>query len=425
MKLESFWQANAPVFKGAAQSPLPERADVVIIGGGFSGISAARSLAKQGIDVVVLEKNSIMSEASARNGGHCNSGIAKSFADLVARKGLEKASEMYRAYDSAVNYVSGIVKEEDIACDFRFCGKLKLASKPAHFDGLRAACELMRKTVDPEVELISAADIGREIDSQAFHGGLLQQRGASMHMGKFGVGLAEAAVRHGARIYEHHAVTAMTRLSGQRHRISTAKGDIIADKVLLATGCSSDGPFPWVQRRIVPVGSFIIVTAPLAPDLLHRLLPHDRTYVNSMNIGNYFRTTADHRLVFGGRARFAISNPASDSRSGEILRSAMGKVFPALASAPVDYCWGGMVDMSADRLPHAGEENGVYYTMGYSGHGTQMSVWMGNVMADLISGRADNNPWNDKPWAPVPGYFGKPWFLPLTGLYYKAKDRLF
>jgi len=425
MKMESFWQSTAPIFTGECQQPLPATADVVIIGGGFSGISAARNLARQGLQVVVLESEKIMSQASARNGGHCNTGVAQNFASLVASKGLEKATEFYRAYDDAVSYVASVIDEEGIDCDFRLCGKLKLASKPTHLASLQTAAKLMSETVDPEVMLLSATEIRDEVSSDAFYGGLLQKRGGQMHMGKFGIGLAQSAVRAGAKIYQHHAVTALTRLSGYQHRIETAKGSIVAEKVLLATGCSDKGPFPWFQRRIVPVGSFIITTVPLPAAQLAQLLPHDRTYVTSMNIGNYFRTTADNRLVFGGRARFSMSNPTQDARSGEVLRASLKTLFPQLASIPIDYCWGGLVDMSADRLPHAGEQNGVFFTMGYSGHGTQMSVWMGKVMADLIGEKKDSNPWGTESWPAVPGYFGKPWFLPLTGLYYKTKDRLF
>jgi len=143
-----------------------------------------------------------------------------------------------------------------------------------------------------------------------------------------------------------------------------------------------------------------------------------------MNIGNYFRTTADHRLVFGGRARFAISSPTSDARSGKILQAGMSKIFPTLAESRIDYCWGGLVDMTADRLPHAGEHEGVFYSLGYSGHGTQMSVWMGRVMADLLAEKSAENPWQRESWPAVPGYFGKPWFLPVAGLWYKTLDRI-
>jgi glycine/D-amino acid oxidase-like deaminating enzyme len=424
MKLESFWQATAPAFTGAAKESLPSQADVVVIGGGFTGISAALNLARSGVSVVVLESGEVMSQASGRNGGHCNTGVAQNFASLVASQGVEQASRFYRAYDEAVSYVEQLTHEEQIDCDFRLCGKIKLASKASHFTGLREAWELMRRTVDPEIELLGKEEIHREVGSNDFHGGLLQKRGGQMHMGKFGVGLANAAARHGAKIYPHHAVTGLERLDGYRHRVQTAQGEIVADKVLMATGCSTEGPFPWFQRRIVPVGSFIVVTEVLGDELLRQVLPQDRTYVTSMNLGNYFRTTADRRLVFGGRARFAVSNPTSDSRSGEILRNAFSTLFPPLSKARVAYCWGGMVDMTADRLPRAGEQDSLFYSLGYSGHGTQMSVWMGRVMADLLAEKTNQNPWQRETWPALPGYHGKPWFLPLAGLYYKAKDRL-
>ncbi|WP_416262047.1 NAD(P)/FAD-dependent oxidoreductase [Gibbsiella quercinecans] len=424
MKLASFWQATAPAFSGAAQGELPATADVVVIGGGFTGISAALSLARSGLGVVVLEAAEVMSQASGRNGGHCNTGVAQNFSALAASQGVEQATRYYQAYAGAVDYVQRLVAEEQIDCDFRRCGKLKLASKASHMQALKAAYDMMRRHVDPDVTLLSADEVRGEIDSPAFHGGLLQQHGGQMHMGKFGVGLADAAARAGARIYPHTAVTGLTRLNGYRHRISTARGDIQADKVLMATGCSNVGPFAWFQRRIIPVGSFVIVTEPLAAGQLEQLLPGDRTYVTSLNLGNYFRTTVDRRLVFGGRARFAISNPTSDARSGEVLRAGLANMFPTLGNVGIDYCWGGLVDMTADRLPHAGEHEGVFYSLGYSGHGTQMSVWMGRVMADLLAEKANENPWQHSDWPAVPGYFGKPWFLPMAGLYYKAKDRL-
>lgn len=424
MKLESFWQATAPRFAGGTPGDVPSAADVVVIGAGFTGISAALHLAKSGANVVVLEAGQVMSQASSRNGGHCNTGVAQNFSALVASQGLEQASRFYRAYAGAVDYVQGLVEQERIDCDFIRCGKLKLASKALHFPSLKAAYELMRTTVDPDVELIGADEIRREIGSDAFHGGLVQRRGGQMHMGKFGIGLADAAVRAGATVYEQTPVTGLTRFAGHRHRVGTARGDIVADKVLMATGCSNVGPFHWFQRRIVPVGSFVVVSEPLDPALLEQLFPQTRNYVTSLNIGNYFRTTPDRRLVFGGRARFAISNPTSDARSGTVLRAGMVKLFPALADTRIEYCWGGLVDMTADRLPHAGEHEGVFYSLGYSGHGTQMSVWMGKIMADLLADKADANPWRRDNWPAVPGYFGKPWFLPVAGWYYKAKDRL-
>lgn len=424
MKLESFWQVTAPVFSGAATGELPAKADVVVVGGGFTGLAAAYNLAMAGVNVVVLEAGEVLSQASGRNGGHCNTGVSQNFASLVESLGLEQASIYYHAYADAVEYVQSIVTDEAIDCDFIRTGKLKLASKAKHFPSLVKTYELLKRTVDSNVELIEPSRIRDEVGSDAFHGGLLQKGGGQMHMGKFGIGLAQAAVDKGAVIHAHTPVTGLQQIDGHRYRVTTTCGEIEAGRVLLATGTSDKGPFSWFQRRIVPVGSFIIATESLDPARLQAALINNRTYVTSLNIGNYFRTTADNRLIFGGRARFAISSPTSDARSGAVLRAGLQELFPSLGDAKIDYCWGGLVDMTADRLPRAGEHEGLFYSMGYSGHGTQMSVYMGKVMAALVTGKPVSNPWQRSNWAAMPGYFGKPWFLPVAGLYYKAKDKV-
>ena len=153
-------------------------------------------------------------------------------------------------------------------------------------------------------------------------------------------------------------------------------------------------------------------------------MPGGRTCTTSQNIGNYFRLTADNRLVFGGRARFAMSNPTSDLKSGGILRAQLREVFPQIADCRIDYCWGGLVDMTQDRLPRAGEHEGMSFAMGYSGHGVQMSTYMGNVLARRMLGEDVSNPLRDLPWPAVPFYSGKPWFLPLVGLYYRYRDHV-
>ncbi|WP_299453653.1 FAD-binding oxidoreductase [uncultured Pigmentiphaga sp.] len=421
MKLEPYWLDTAPRFSAGATGDLPARADVVVIGAGFTGLSAARSLARAGVDVVVLESGRIHAQASGRNGGHCSPGTAQGLADLIDKYGPDTAKRYYGAYDDAVDFVERVVAEEGIDCDFSRCGKLKLASKAKHFAGLARNHAALRKHLGLPVELLSASDVRQELASEAFHGGLLDPRGAQMHMGKFGTGLASAAARHGARIYEHTAVTGLASLGGDRHRVTTARGQIEAGRVLLATGRSDQGPFQWWQRRIVPVGSFVIVTEPI-PDLLDQVLPRRRNYVTSLNFGNYFRTTADHRLVWGGRARFARSNPASDRKSGRILEANLAHLLPALKGVRIDYCWGGLVEATADRLPKAGRHDGLYFALAYSGHGTQMAVYMGDLMADVLMGKDRKNPWSYDRWPALPGYAGRAWFLPLAGVSFRFKD---
>uniref|UniRef100_UPI00111BF005 NAD(P)/FAD-dependent oxidoreductase n=1 Tax=Ensifer aridi TaxID=1708715 RepID=UPI00111BF005 len=163
---------------------------------------------------------------------------------------------------------------------------------------------------------------------------------------------------------------------------------------------------------------------PLTAAEIAATMPGNRTCVTSMNIGNYFRLSPDNRLIFGGRARFsATSDQRSDAKIGAILQARLAEIFPQLANVEIDYCWGGLVDITKDRFPRAGYDDGVWYAMGYSGHGAQLSTHLGMIIADAILDRPDRNPLKGLEWPAVPGHFGKPWFLPLVGMYYKMLDR--
>jgi glycine/D-amino acid oxidase-like deaminating enzyme len=428
MQLESYWTASAPAFVPGG-GELPSRCDVAIVGGGFTGLSAALALARRGASVVVLEAGErVAAEASGRNGGHVNNGLAVDYAQVAAKVGVERARAWYQAYDAAVDAVERVVQDEAIACDFVRRGKLKLATRPYQLDALaRSAERLAADGVDTDVEVFDAQRVRDEVASEAFHGGLLYKRSGQMHMGRFAAGLAQAAERRGAQIRTGTCVQRLQRIGrGQVHRVHTNRGSLQAQQVLLANGAARHGgyaSFGWLRRRIVPIGSFIVVTEPLGAARADALLKERRTYVTVANIHHYFRLTPDHRLVFGGRARFAVSSPVSDAKSGEILRDALVEIFPSLAGVRIDYCWGGLVDMTQDRLPHAGEHDGLFYSMGYSGHGTQMSVLMGQRMASVMAGDAAANPWSGRNWPAIPGHLGPPWFLPAVGLYFRLKDR--
>lgn len=421
MKLLSYWHDTAAPFSGAATGALPGKADVVVVGGGFTGLSAALRLAKDGANVVLLEAGKVIGLQSGRNGGHVNNGTAHDVGGLAARFGLDHARRLYQAYDAAVDTVERIVKDEGIDCDFRRSGKIKLAAKPTHYESLARSFDLLNREIDPETELVPAARIRSEIGSDAFFGGLLYKKSGQMHMGRFGKGLADAALRAGATIFEDAPVTEFRRLSCSRYRLSTPRGAIEAGRVLLATGATKRGP-GFFRRRIIPIGSFIIATEPLSAEQQRAIMPTSRTATTTKYIGNYFRLTADGRLIFGGRARFALSNPSSDVKSGRILEDTLYGVYPQLRGVRIDYCWGGEVDITADRLPRAGEHEGMLYAMGYSGHGAQMSVHMGQQMARYIGGDMGANPLAGLDWPAVPGHFGPTWFLPFVGAYYKIKD---
>ncbi|WP_250527923.1 FAD-binding oxidoreductase [Caballeronia sp. GAWG2-1] len=421
MKLDSYWLDTAPAFTAAQEGPADGRVDVAVIGGGFTGLSAALALAKRGASVAVFDAGKMGGGASGRNGGQCNTGVAQDYAALRSQLGVERAQGCYRAYAAAVDTVERLIREEGIDCDYVSTGKLKLASKTHHLAHIERTAELIRREVDPDIDVLTREQVRGEVQSDSFHGGLLQRHGGQMHMGKFAAGLANAAVRQGAKLFEHAEVRGITKEDGG-FRIDTARGAVSAKQVLIATGPSKHGPFSWYRRRLAPVGSFIIVTAPLPAEELARILPKRRSYTTSRLMHNYFRVTPDARLLFGGRARFTASERPSDAKSGRILQDNLAQMFPSLASVGIDYCWGGLVDITADRLPRAGQHDGIYFSMGYSGHGTQMSTHMGQVMADVMNGKADANPWRDFDWPAIPGHTGKPWFLPLVGAYYSIKD---
>jgi glycine/D-amino acid oxidase-like deaminating enzyme len=422
MKFVPYWLDTAPQGPDRSRTDVGGQADVAVVGAGLTGLSAALHLARKGANVQVLEQETVGWGASGRNGGMATTGLSIGFREAVERYGFESAAAYYRAYDDAIDTVEKLVGEEGIDCNFARTGKLTLAAKPAHLESLRKTQEVLADRLGHETQLVSQSQLHSEMGSSFYHGGLVDPKGAGLHVGKFVKGLAESAARIGVTIHEKAPVEQVRRLDGTRHDLVTPRGVVRADRVLVATSGYTRRPFRWQQVRIAPVGSFIVVTEPLGKEVCDELMPTRRMASDTKNLLYYFRITPDHRLLFGGRARFAMSNPQSDEKSGRVLRKAMVTVFPQLANARVDYCWGGLVDMSLDRMVHAGERDGLFYSMGYSGHGVQMATHMGKQMAEYLNGTLDANPWRDLSFKRIPGHFGPPWFLPFAGGFYRFKD---
>jgi glycine/D-amino acid oxidase-like deaminating enzyme len=422
MKFTSYWLDTAPTTPDRSHTEVSGDVDVAVVGGGLTGMSAALHLARKGARVAVLERDTVGSGASGRNGGMATPGLSLGLRDAIARYGFPTARDLYMSYYDAIDTIEKLVAEEGIDCDFARNGKLNLAAKPAHFDGMRRTHEVLAERMGVETTVVPRSELSSELGSDVYHGGVLDPLGAGLHVGKFVRGLGESASRAGAQIHEKAAVQAVNRLQGTQHEVLTSRGRIRADQVLVATSGYTGSPFRWLQVRIAPVGSFIIVTEPLAPEVVDQLMPTRRMVSDSKNLLYYFRITPDNRLLFGGRARFAKAGPRSDQKSGRVLQKAMVSVFPQLAKTRVDYCWGGLVDMSMDRLVHAGEHDGLFYSVGYSGHGVQMATHMGKQMAEYMNGVPEANPWRDITFRRIPGHFGPPWFLPFAGAYYKFQD---
>jgi glycine/D-amino acid oxidase-like deaminating enzyme len=423
MKLTPYWLDTASPSGDYRQNPVPERADIAIVGAGFTGLSAALEAAKNGASVVVLDQHTVGWGASGRNGGMATTGLAIGLGQAIKRYGQDQAIEMFAEYNRAIDTIEDLVKENSIDCDFERSGKLSLAMNAKQVDGMRKTQQILADAADYSVNVVGKEDLHREIGSDFYAGAMVDPLGAGMHVGKFAHGLAEAGARAGVTICEDAQVTKLAEHPRGGHAVHTSRGTTHVDEVLIATSGYTGALTPWLRRRTIPVGSFIVVTEPLPQETVERVLPHRRQAADSKMLTYYFRITPDNRLLFGGRARFALSSPESDLKSAEILKGAMSTVFPYLSSTRIDYTWGGLVDLSMDRMVHAGQHNGIHYSLGYSGHGVQMAAYMGKQMALSMLGKPSRNAWEKLPYRAVPGHFGPPWFLPFIGGGAKIIDR--
>jgi glycine/D-amino acid oxidase-like deaminating enzyme len=425
MKTIPYWMETAGAFPDRSGKPLTEDTDLVVVGAGLTGLSTALHSARKGARVTLVEKGQIGSGASARNGGMANLGFTIGVGQAIRRYGLERAREIYHSYGEAVDTVERLVNEESIDCQFRRAGRLGVASRLAHFESKKAQQRDLAKYFGHETTLIGKAELRSEIGSDAYHGGLLDPFSAGLHVGRFVRGMAEACERTGVEIHERNAAIGVRRTAAGRFEVSTERGVIRAGQVMMATDAYTDKNFPWLRRQQVCLGSFIIVTEPLGEELARDIMPKARLIVDSNQVCHYFRLTPDNRLLFGGRARFAPSDPTSDKKSGAVLFREMCEIFPQLSRTRIEYVWGGSVGFAMDRIVHAGQtEDGVYYSMGYAGHGVQMATHMGQVMAEVLDGHPEVSPVRDIAPPRIPLYNGTAWFLPFAGAYYKTLDRI-
>ncbi len=406
-----------------AATPLLSKVDVAVIGGGFTGLSAARTLAKRGINVAVLEAETIGWGASSRNGGMTLTGLKPSMQSVIKKYGRDLAKQLFQASLDSVDTVEQVVQEENIDCGFKRYGHLYAASKPHHFDSFYDEVDFMAKEFNHNVRIVQPNELRDEIGSAMYHGGIVDEVSGGLNPAQYVAGLARAAEKAGASLHARAGVTSLTR-RGTRFFIQTQRGNLEAEKVLVGTSGYTGSVTKKLQRKIIPIGSFIIATEKLSDALTSELSPKNRMIFDSLHYLNYFRLW-DNRMIFGGRAAFFPENKNSIARSAEILRREMIRVYPQLKNASVEFVWGGTLDFAFDMMTHVGEMDGVFYSLGYAGHGVAMASHLGKTVAEaMINGNIKEHPFAqfDFPGAPLGLYDGFPWFLPLAGAWQKVLD---
>jgi glycine/D-amino acid oxidase-like deaminating enzyme len=418
-----WWEAAEPPDR---DTPLPDRARVAIVGGGYAGLSAALTLRRLGHEAVVLDAERIGWGASSRNGGMVSGGLKVATGDLEKTYGKEEAQRIALTCAASLPFIEETIAREGIECDYVRCGRYVGAWSPAHYDAMAKKADWLAEVTGLQTEMVPKARQRDFLGSDFYHGGMAAAATGSLHPGKYARGLAAAAERAGATLVDGVRVKAIAQQAGG-FRIATDKGELVADAVLVATnGYSLDKrgtASPWLARRLVPLNSYIIATEELPEETIERLFPRRRMISESRRVLNYFRPSPDgKRVLWGGRASF---RKATAEGSAPTLHARMVECFPELAGVRITHAWTGFVAFTFDGLPHIGVQDGVHYAAGCQGSGVAMATWLGHNAALKMAGAANERfALDGLPFPTRPTYTGNPWFLPIVGTYYRVRDAL-
>jgi glycine/D-amino acid oxidase-like deaminating enzyme len=391
MQTTPFWTDDFPRPSDLPTATLPDHVDVAIIGSGYTGMNAALALAKAGVDVAVIEAQTIGWGASSRNGGMMTTGLKEDMPHLFKRYGADLGRRLWQWALDSVDFVEATVLNEGIDCDFARCGHLFLAYKPGHYEAMEEGVAWYAQQLDyHDMRLVAKEDLHAEIGTAAYYGAIVDTQAAGLHPAKYIFGLAQTAARAGVKLIEKSPVSQIEREpNGWRLQIGNPSAETIrVGDVLLATNGYTTDLVPYVRSGVFPVGSYIITTERLSKELQSELSPRGRMFFDSKNFLNYFRLTPDGRMLFGGRHN--LSPNLDVVESAHMMRRRMVEVFPQLADTPITHTWSGKLGLTFDLMPHAGQiENGphagMYFAYGYAGHGLSVASYLGHQMGELLA----------------------------------------
>lgn len=383
LSFEPYWWDAAPRPGPQIEDP-PATADVVVIGTGFTGVSAALTLSRAGRHVVALDAGAVGFGASTRNGGQVGPGNQKfSVDELIGLFGRQQARRIYQEGNEMLAYFKDLVRCENIDCDLHECGRFRGAVTAAHYETIARELEAAKRFAGVEGFVVGQSDVHREVRSDAYVGGVVLSDDGGVHPGRLHAGLLERARQAGASFFgDTRVVGYQAGRSG--FTVATSRGSISARHLVVATNGYTTGLAPFFDNKIVPVGSGIIATEPIGKERVAELLPHKRVYGETRRVFSYYRPSPDGtRILFGGRC-FKVHREAW-SAYRHIYRS-MVRIFPELEGVSITHAWSGYVGVSQDELPHIGVEQGIHYALGYSGTGVTRSAYFGHKLALRLLG---------------------------------------
>lgn len=382
-----YWWEAAP--RPSVWPELPAEADVVVVGSGFTGLSAALALSRAGRSVVVLDRGVPGFGASTRNGGQIGSGNQKfRVARLIELRGRKKAEAMLREGVLMLEHIANLIESEKIDCHFSRCGRFRAAIRPAHYESMARDMEDLRKIAGVESFMVPRAEQHAEIGSDVFHGGSVLPGDASLHPALYHAGLMRRVGEAGGFVIGQCGAEAISRENGG-YAVKTPRGTIRTRDVIIATNGYTDGLVPQLGRRIVPIGSGLIATGEIPETTFARLMPKNRVYGNTNRVFSYFRAApGERRVIWGGRVGRLASN--TSPKAFRHLARDMLDVFPDLANVPVTHAWDGMIGYTYDEVPHLGRTaDGLYYALGYCGTGVSRATYFGHKIALQLLGRSE------------------------------------
>ena len=421
MKTTPLWWDDA-LSLDLSEQMLPKSVDVLIIGSGYTGLNAAIQTARAGRSTLVIDAEDAGWGCSTRNGGQVSMGVKPSYAELIKKYDKQKAISILQEGHNSLEWIKSFVADEEIDCDFQHAGHFDGAHNSRAFKEICASVKESSPGPKPEAHIITKAELRTEIGTDSYFGGVVYPEDASLHPAKYHSGLVKKAIAAGVSIIPNCKALDIERSATDSSLVSTEKGKISVAKVILATNGYTGNLLPWLQRRVIPIGSCIISTEELPKEQIDRLMPTQRNICDTRKVVYYYRTSPDRkRIVFGGRV---AAGEIAPEHGAPLLKRDLVGLFPELSVVEISHSWSGFVAFTFDELPHIGEYKGVHFATGYCGSGVAMSSYLGLKLGQQVLGlKEGNTAFDGLKFQTRPLYTGKPWFLPPMVQYYKWWDR--